>query len=94
MKISYNWLKNYVKDLPEAEKLAEVFTFHVCEIEEVDKLPNGDFVFDIKVLPDRAHDLLSHYGVARDIAGILGLSFNEVKYEVPKGEPKIGRAHV
>jgi len=87
MKISYNWLKNYVKDLPEAEKLAEVFTFHVCEIEEVDKLPNGDFVFDIKVLPDRAHDLLSHYGVARDIAGILGLSFNEVKYEVPKGEP-------
>ena len=87
MKISYNWLKNYVKDLPEAEKLAEIFTFHVCEVESVDKLSNGDFLFDIKVLPDRAHDLLSHQGVARDIAGILGLPFNEAKYEVPSGEP-------
>ena len=86
MKISYNWLKNYVKDLPEAEKLAEIFTFHVCEVESVDKLSNGDFLFDIKVLPDRAHDLLSHQGVARDIAGILGLPFNEAKYEALKGE--------
>ncbi|MEI8270468.1 MAG: phenylalanine--tRNA ligase subunit beta [bacterium] len=86
MKISYNWLKNYVPDLPSPEKLAEVFTFHVCEIESIDKLENGDTVLDIKVLPDRAHDLLSHIGVARDIAGVLGLSFKETKYEVPVGD--------
>ena len=87
MKISYNWLKNYVPQIPEAEKLAEIFTFHICEVESVDKLPSGDYLFDIKVLPDRAHDLLSHIGVARDIAGILGLQFNEMKFEVPVGEP-------
>jgi phenylalanyl-tRNA synthetase beta chain len=87
MKLSYNWLKNYVPDLPEAEKLADIFTFHICEVESFDKLENGDYLFDIKVLPDRAHDLLSHIGVARDIAGILGLQFNEMKFEVSKGEP-------
>ena len=86
MKISYNWLKNYVPEIPEAEKLAEIFTFHICEVESVDKLPNGDYLFDIKVLPDRAHDLLSHIGVARDIAGILDLKFNEMKFEIPIGE--------
>ena len=87
MKISYNWLKNYVPEILEAEKLAEIFTFHICEVESVDKLENGDYLFDVKVLPDRAHDLLSHVGVARDIAGILGLQFNEMKFEVPAGEP-------
>ncbi len=87
MKISYNWLKSYVKDLPSPEKLVEVFTFHICEVEETEKLPNSDYVLDIKVLPDRAHDLLSHRGVARDIAGILDLKFNEIKFEASMEDP-------
>lgn len=87
MLISYNWIKSYVPDLPTAEKLMDVFTFHICEVESVKKLPNDDFVFDLKILPDRAHDLLSHKGIACDVAGILGLSFNETKYEVPMSKP-------
>jgi hypothetical protein len=37
MKISYNWLKWYVSEIPEAEKLADIFTMHLCEVEDVRK---------------------------------------------------------
>ncbi len=88
MKISYNWLKWYVPEIPEAEKLADVFTFHVCEVEAVEKYED-DFIFDLKVLPDRAHDLLSHLGVAREVSGLLGLPFNDPtsQYKIPESKP-------
>lgn len=85
MLISYKWLKNYVPDLPEPNKLVEVFTFYLCEVENFEKIENGDFIFDIKILPDRAHDLLSHRGVARDLAGILGIEYKNIEYKVPTG---------
>jgi phenylalanyl-tRNA synthetase beta chain len=75
MKISYNWLKRYIKELPSKDELANIITFKICELEGIEDLPNGDTVFDIKILPDRAHDLLSHRGVAREIAGLLGCDF-------------------
>lgn len=86
MLISYNWIKSYVPNLPKPEELMDVFIFHICEVESMKALDNGDFIFDIKVLPDRAHDLLSHRGVARDIAGILGLEYKNISYDVPNGE--------
>ncbi|OGI85913.1 hypothetical protein A3A01_00730 [Candidatus Nomurabacteria bacterium RIFCSPLOWO2_01_FULL_39_17] len=89
MKISYNWLKWYVPEAPEAEKLADIFTYHVAEVESLEKLPNGDFVFDIKILPSRAHDLLSHHGVAREIASLLNITYKdpEPMYKVPNPTP-------
>jgi phenylalanyl-tRNA synthetase beta chain len=86
MLISYNWIKSYVKDLPEPEKLADVFSFHICELESFEKIENGDYVFDIKILPDRAHDLLCHRGVAKDLSSVLGLSYNDINYDVPEGD--------
>ena len=41
MLISYNWLKSYVKDLPSPEKLADVFSFHICELESFEKIALG-----------------------------------------------------
>ncbi len=35
-------------------------------------LKDTDFLLDIKVLPDRAHDALSHVGMAREIAALEG----------------------
>jgi phenylalanyl-tRNA synthetase beta chain len=77
MKISYNWLKSYVPDIPEPHHLADLFTYHVCEVESVDKLDDGDFLFDLGILPNRAHDLLSHQGVAKELAGLLGIAFKD-----------------
>ncbi len=77
MKISYNWLKWYIPEAPEANKLADVITYHLTEVEGMDKLPDGDTIFDINILPNRAHDLLSHSGVARELAGQLGIPFTD-----------------
>jgi len=77
MKISYNWLKWYIPDAPVANKLADVITYHLTEVEGMDKLPDGDTIFDINILPNRAHDLLSHSGVGRELAGQLGIPFTD-----------------
>jgi len=73
MKISYNWLQSYFKDkLPEPEKISEGIIFHAFEVEEMEEVGN-DTVFEIKVLPDRAHDCLSHWGIAKEISAIFNL---------------------
>src|SRR3989338_3791363 len=89
MKISYNWLKWYVPDAPKAEELADVLTYHLAEVERLDKLPDGDYILDIKILPNRGHDLLSHQGVAREVASLLNIPFVDptAKYKIPESKP-------
>ena len=91
MKVSYNWLKNYVPEAPEANKLADILTYHLCEVESVEHLKLGDgedWVFEMKILPNRAHDLLSHIGIAREISSLLNLKFIDPtpKYKVPESK--------
>ena len=74
MKISYNWLKEYVKNLPTPEKLAEILTMHSFEVKEINKV-GKDRVLDIDILPNRAHDCLSHIGVAKECAALLNSKF-------------------
>lgn len=69
MKFSYNWLKDYVPKLPSAAKLVELLTMHSFEVEEVKKA-GKDWVLDIDVLPNRAHDCFCHFGLAREIGAI------------------------
>ncbi|MCR4330439.1 MAG: phenylalanine--tRNA ligase beta subunit-related protein [Patescibacteria group bacterium] len=79
MIISRNWLQTYFKEkLPSADKIAELLIFHAFEVESVEK-QDDDFIFDIKVLPDRAHDCLSHRGIARELAVHLGTKILEKK---------------
>ena len=95
MKISYNWLKWYIPEAPTPEKLSETFILHLCEVESIEKTKDdlsaqaGDSIFDIKILPDRAHDLLSHQGVARELASLLNIKFVDPtpKYKIPESQP-------
>lgn len=80
MKVSYNWLKSYVPDLPEAEKLREIFNNFLCEVEELKELPNKDIIFDVDILPNRAHDLLSHQGIAKEVSRLLGIEYKDPAY--------------
>lgn len=81
MLISYNWLQNYFEEkLPSPEKVSEGIIFHSFEVESFDRLEVGgkeDWIFDIKILPDRAHDCLSHWGIAKEISMIFGLKINK-----------------
>ena len=83
MKFSYNWLKEYIDGkLLDAKKLGELLMFHSFELEAVEKVAK-DWVLDIDILPNRAHDCLSHIGIAREVSAILGL-----KLKMPLSNPK------
>jgi phenylalanyl-tRNA synthetase beta chain len=91
MKVLKSWLQDHiVETLPSDEKITEAFVFKSSEVEGVEKIKvNGvdDTVFDLKVLPDRAHYMLSHRGVAYDLCSILGLNLKQENIVLPeKGE--------
>ncbi|OIO31846.1 MAG: hypothetical protein COZ49_01820 [Candidatus Yonathbacteria bacterium CG_4_10_14_3_um_filter_47_65] len=70
MLVSYRWLAaHFAKELPSAQEVAELLTMHTFEVESVSR--NGDdFILDVDVLPNRAHDCLSHRGIAREIGAV------------------------
>ncbi len=75
MKFYKKWLQKYIKEeLPDDKKIEEMVTFNAFEVEEVMKI-EGDTIFDIKVLPNRAHDALCHRGMAREISSLFSLTF-------------------
>lgn len=77
MKVYTEVLKQFVPDLPSTSQIKELLTNHAFEVEEVIAIAGGD-VLDLKVLPDRAHDALSHRGIAREITTHTDKKFNEV----------------
>ncbi len=84
MNFSYNWIQSFFsKKLPEPHRLAELLTTHSFEVEEVVK-SGDDWVLDIDILPNRAHDCLSHWGLARECAAILNSKLS-VKGAMPTG---------
>ena len=71
MKISHKWLQTYFKNpLPSSEEIANLLTFHIFEVEGIEKKSDDD-VLDVKVLPDRASYCLSHEGVARELSALV-----------------------
>lgn len=72
MKVLHEWLRDFVGDaMPETKQFEELFTFHAFEIDGVETVA-GKEVIDVKVLPDRGADCLSHRGIARELATLTG----------------------
>ncbi len=70
MKFSYNLIRKYVDTRLTPEELAEVLSAKTAEVEQIDRV-GSDLVMEIKILYSRG-DLLSHYGMAREIAALTG----------------------
>lgn len=78
-----SWLQEYIKEkLPENEVIADALNKKAFEVEEIKEIENNildkehkDFLFDIKVLPNRASDCLCHREMAREISACLDLDF-------------------
>lgn len=69
MKITHETLQSYFAEtLPSVADIADAFTFHCFEIEEV-----AGNMLDIKVLPNRAADCNTEQGIAYELASILNL---------------------
>lgn len=86
MKISYEWLKEYVDLNVSPEQLAECLNRLGLMVESVEKT-EGDTVYEIETYANRP-DTLGHIGVAREIATLLGLPLKTRKWTYPELEEK------
>jgi len=68
MKVTYNWLKDFVEIKIPAEALANKLTMAGLEVVSLEER-NGDFIFEIEITSNRP-DWLSVIGVAREVAAI------------------------
>src|SRR6478609_966706 len=88
MKISYNWLKDFV-DVPEGPKeLGNRFTNIGLAVDALESRAD-DSVFELDVASNRP-DCLSHYGVAREVSVVYDLPLNPPKFDIREDEK---RAH-
>ncbi|MBZ0166794.1 MAG: phenylalanine--tRNA ligase subunit beta, partial [Candidatus Omnitrophica bacterium] len=77
MKLSLNWLKDYVPLDADRAELAHKLTMAGLEIESIEKA-GGDTVFELEVTPNRA-DCLSILGLAREVSAVFDLPLREPK---------------
>ncbi len=80
MKISYNWLKEWVDLSISTQELADKLTMAGLEIE--DALPlDDDVILDLSITPNRG-DCLGMLGIAREVAQLTGSSLKLSKFEL------------
>ncbi len=70
MKVTYNWLKDFVDISMPPEALADKLVMAGLEVGAIEK-HHGDFVFEIEITSNRP-DWLSVIGIAREVAAITG----------------------
>ncbi|HNC45581.1 MAG TPA: phenylalanine--tRNA ligase subunit beta, partial [Acidobacteriota bacterium] len=72
MKISYNWLRDYVKTELSPRELANKLTNVGLAVDSIDP-HEADFILDFDLTSNRP-DALSHIGMAREAAAVSGVS--------------------
>ncbi|TMA10760.1 MAG: phenylalanine--tRNA ligase subunit beta, partial [Deltaproteobacteria bacterium] len=76
MKLTYNWVKEFVSLRRSPEQIAEALTMAGLEVESLAPLPSGqvgaeDFLMEVAVTPNRG-DCLGILGLAREAAALTG----------------------
>ena len=69
MKLSYDWLKNYVSFKESPDKVAEALTMSGSEVGEVET-SDGDTIMDLEITSNRP-DCLNIIGLAREVSAVL-----------------------
>ncbi|MFA4854709.1 MAG: phenylalanine--tRNA ligase subunit beta [Candidatus Omnitrophota bacterium] len=82
MKVTYNWLKDFLNIKISPKALAEKLTMAGLEVVSLEEA-GGDFVFEIEITSNRP-DWLSILGVAREISAITGAKLKTVNLKEPK----------
>ncbi|HOX54706.1 MAG TPA: phenylalanine--tRNA ligase subunit beta [Candidatus Omnitrophota bacterium] len=86
MKISFNWLKDYVQTRLRPEELADKLTMSGTEVNAISSV-GDDAILEMEVTSNRS-DCLSHIGIARELAASVG-----AKLKIPKVSTKISKKH-
>ncbi len=77
MKISLNWIKDYIDIPSKVDELACKLTLSGQEVEKIEKI-DGDTVFELEVTPNRP-DCLNLIGLAREFSAILDKKLKKPK---------------
>ncbi|MFA5410739.1 MAG: phenylalanine--tRNA ligase subunit beta [Candidatus Omnitrophota bacterium] len=83
MKVTYNWLKDFVQIKLSAQELADKLTMAGLEVTSLEE-HQGDFLFEIEVTSNRP-DCLSVIGLAREAAAITN---SKIKIQKSKSQLK------
>lgn len=87
MKFLHSWLQEYIEEkIPAGEEFVKGISENAFEVEEYFEIENKinkekDFVYDLNVLPNRNHDAISHYYMAKEVAVIFNLKLKELNLE-------------
>lgn len=73
MRFLFSWVKEFIELSVPPERLAERLTLGGLEVNRLEPV-DGDWLFEAEVTPNRA-DALSHLGIARETAAVLGRNF-------------------
>ena len=82
MKLSLNWLRDYVDLRLTTEQLAHRLTMAGLEVEAVHTI-GGDTVLELEITPNRP-DCLNVLGLAREIAAITGKALKQPRIKAHK----------
>ena len=88
MKISLEWLGDFLSGPLEAKQAADALTNAGLPVESIETY-GGDTVLDVEVTSNRG-DCLSHIGVARELAALLDRPVREVSAEAAESDPAAG----
>lgn len=81
MKISYDWLREYVNTKIRAENLSSLLTMAGHEVTAIEQ-QGKDFIFEIEITPNRA-DCLCYLGLARETSAIINKKLKFPKISLP-----------
>lgn len=87
MKVTYNWLKDFVEIKISPETLADKLTMAGLEVVSLSR-KDGDFVFEIEITSNRP-DWLSVIGIAREVAAITAKKIKLSKTKTPQIQKEI-----
>ncbi len=85
MKLSFNWLKDFVAQGLSPEKLSQRLTMAGHEVKSIDSV-GEDQVFEIEITPNRP-DCLNTFGLAREVSAIVNKPLKSIKskpVKIPK----------
>lgn len=89
MKVSTNWLKDFIALSPPLERILDHLTMAGLEVKKIEPVSiqkEKDLVFEVEVTSNRP-DWLSHLGVAREIAAVENISLKMP--EIDKGANRL-----
>lgn len=86
MRVSINWLREYIDLRLKREELEGLFSSMGFPPEEIIDW-GDDLIFDLEVTPNRP-DCLSHYGIAREASVFLDLPLRKIEFSLKESDEK------